>query len=50
MERQEALMEELVLNTKVIMDAMDLFTQGGIFPEGLGDGETGRAGGGKSWW
>jgi len=31
MERQEALMEELVLNTKVIMDAMDLFTQGEYF-------------------
>ena len=30
-EWQEALMEELVLNTRVIVDAMDLFTQGEHF-------------------
>ena len=43
MERQEDLLEELVANTKVITDAMDLFTRGERFlrvremgrPEGL---------------
>jgi len=46
-ERQEVLMEEMVLNTKVIVDMMDLFTQGKHFlrvremgqPEGLEEAE-----------